>query len=174
MRHDQVEDMRKVPLEVRSTLAKGDSLGSPGGDDRAEVPGRVVQRGDGRTVGGVGKLSDEKRRGETSPGETETDETTGGNEHADVLGSSLDSGSADHDEGAEEDSPATAKDIGEVGGEGKTDNTTDRLDSVEDTEESGLLLGVVEVRLPGVKRLQTCSSVRALSLSGLPFIIDPS
>jgi hypothetical protein len=46
------------------------SVGGPGGDDRTEVPGRVVERGQGSTVGRERQLGDQE--GSSGTGESET------------------------------------------------------------------------------------------------------
>ena len=55
------------------------TVGCPGCNDRTEVPGRVVERGERRTVSGVSQLSDEQGSGSGRKGETESDEETSAN-----------------------------------------------------------------------------------------------
>jgi hypothetical protein len=50
------------------------SVGGPGGDDGTEVPGRVVERGQGSTVGRERQLGDQEGGGGTGESETESDE----------------------------------------------------------------------------------------------------
>lgn len=59
-----------------SVVDSESSVGGPGGDDGTEVPGRVVQRGQGSTVGRERQLGDQEGSGGTGERETESDEAT--------------------------------------------------------------------------------------------------
>lgn len=113
--------------------------GAPGGDNSTGVPERVVEGGQRSAVGGVGQFGDQHGGASLGECETEANEETSANEHANALGSGLDSSSdnllicinsqwpdpqrkrdrrwAHHDASAKQDSGATTEAIGEVGGE---------------------------------------------------------
>jgi hypothetical protein len=78
-------------------------------------------------VGRERKLGDQKRGGGASKTETETDERSSANEHADVLGSGLDGDTDKHDHGTKEDGLSSADTIAKVGSKGEGADTTDRL-----------------------------------------------
>ena len=61
----------------------------PGGDDGTDVPGGVVNGGEGGTVLRVGELSDKEWGSTVGDGDTETDEETSGDEHLEVDGDGL-------------------------------------------------------------------------------------
>lgn len=124
------------------------------------------------------KLSDQKRGGGASETETETNEASCADEHADVLSASLDTDTNEHDDGTAEDGPSSTEAITSVGSEGKSANTTDGLcrsqlvastknrdtylNSVEDTEQR--TLGLVEVILPQFQGLQTVHHTAIVSV----------
>ena len=67
---DGRETPRPVALHAESTESR------PGGNDGTRVPERVVCRGQGSAVGGVGNLGNQHGGGHGSEGETETNEET--------------------------------------------------------------------------------------------------
>lgn len=129
------------------------SEGKPGGDDGADVPGGVVDGGEGGTVLGVGQLGNEKWRGTVGDGDTETEEEAGSDEHPEVDGDGLQDNSDHHDDAANEDTHPTSKTVGNVRGDWKSAKGTDSHNAGEETEERSR--GVVEVLLPDVKSLKT-------------------
>lgn len=70
-----LDDRRDTPTP--SSVEPEGTVGCPGGDDGAEVPGGVVEGGSGGSVGWESELSDEDWSGDTGEGETEADEESG-------------------------------------------------------------------------------------------------
>lgn len=99
----------------------------PGGDDGTEVPRTVVERSQGASVGREGQLGNQERSGGTCETETETDDTSSGDEHADVLRSCLDGHTDKHDAGTHEDGHPTTESVACKGHKRKGKNATDRL-----------------------------------------------
>lgn len=66
-------------------------------------------------------LCDQQRRGSKNDGVSETQDESGSNEHADVLRSSLDGNSDQHDNAANRHTNLPTLPINEVGGEEETD-----------------------------------------------------
>lgn len=124
------------------------------------------------------KFGNQKRGGGASETESETNEGTSANEHADVLGAGLDAHTDKHEDRTHEDSLSSTHAIASVGSEGKGADTTDRLetgqrqyivdlrntylDGVEDTEQR--TLGMIEVILPQVQSLQTVHHTAIVSV----------
>ena len=73
------------------------------------------------------KLRNEKRGGSTRETETETDETSSTDKHANVLSTSLNADTDQHDDGTTENRPSSTKAVASVGSKGKSADTTDRL-----------------------------------------------
>jgi hypothetical protein len=69
--------------------------GTPSGNDSTGVPEGVVEGSQRSTVGGIGQFGDQHGGASLGEGETETDEKTSANEHANALGGGLD-GSSDN------------------------------------------------------------------------------
>lgn len=109
------------------------TVGGPGSDDRPDVPGGVVERGDTGTVLEMSKLSDEKRSGTVGEGDTESDEETGSREHAEILRSGLEGDTDKHDNDTNNDGNATSAPIGEPGRDGNGADGTDRENGVQET-----------------------------------------
>lgn len=78
-------------------------------------------------MGGEGQLGDQERGGGTGETETETDDTSSGDEHADVLCSCLNGDTDKHDARTEEDGHPTTEFVACKGHKGKRKNATDRL-----------------------------------------------
>jgi hypothetical protein len=93
----------------------------------SEVPRAVVERGQRASVGRERKLGDQKRGGSASETETETDERSSADEHADVLGRGLNGDTDKHDHGTQEDGLSSANTIAKVGRKGEGADTTDGL-----------------------------------------------
>ena len=75
---DDLDHRRESLQEGRDTPRPGvgnseGTVGGPSGDDGTEVPGRVVQRSEGSTVGREGQLGDQEGRGGTGESQTESD-----------------------------------------------------------------------------------------------------
>jgi hypothetical protein len=111
----------------------------------------------------MGQLGDEKGCATLGDLHTHTDEESGGGEHANVLRGSLESNGDQtnvsdgtindiHDNGADNDTPASAESIGKEGEDGHCADGSDGVDGVEETEGSaGRMAKVV---LPIDDRLQ--------------------
>lgn len=146
-RGDTLQDRGNSPAP--SVVDSESTKSGPSSNDRTEVPGRVVQRSDGSSMGGEGELGDKGRRGETGEGKTETDQESTTDKHADVLGSGLKSDADELDSRTEEHGPSSTESIVDKGGKGQSDDTTDRLDGIEETK--GGTVGVVKVDSPSVE-----------------------
>ena len=120
-----LQDGRNSPRPV--VVDSERAVCGPRGNDRTKVPRRVVERGQGSSMSRERKLGDQKRGGGASETETETDEASRADEHADVLSASLDTDTDEHDDGTAEDGPSSTEAITSVGSEGKSANTTDGL-----------------------------------------------
>ena len=57
------------------------TVGRPGGNDGTEVPGRVVERGNGSTVGWESQLGDENGCGQAGESESESDQESVGHKN---------------------------------------------------------------------------------------------
>jgi hypothetical protein len=97
---DELDDGSKS-LEDRGdsprpgALNSESTVGRPTGNDGSEIPRRVVERSDTGSVGRKSELGDQNGASERGDGYTETDKESTGDEHAKVLGSSLDSDTHD-------------------------------------------------------------------------------
>lgn len=138
---------RPVTVDAESTE------GGPGSNDGTREPERVVERSERSTVGWVGDLGDEERRGHLCEGGTETDKETRADEHAEVLGGSLEDSTNHDNSGTEEDTGLASESISDIGRQRDGDEGTDGLNGIEQTEILGF--GVVEVSLPVRNRLET-------------------
>lgn len=117
--------------------AAGDTESTESGpscNDGAREPKGVVQRGERSTMGRVGNLRDQKRRGHLSESGTETDQETSADEHAEILSGSLKDSSEQDDGGSDDDTSLAAQDIGNIGGHRNSTEGTNRLNGVEKTE----------------------------------------
>jgi hypothetical protein len=95
-----------------------DSLGAesePCADDGTDVPQTVVDGSDPGTMLRMAQFGQKKRGGELSERVSETHEETTGHEHVQVLGSSLDGGTDNHDQASNGDGGLTTEMIGNVG-----------------------------------------------------------
>lgn len=129
----------------------------------ADKPRGIVQSGEPSAVLRMGQLGDEKGCATLGNLNTHTDEEASGGEHANVLRGSLESNGDQtnvsdattkdiHDNGADNDTPASTESIGEEGEDGHCADGTDGVDGVEETEGStGRMAKVV---LPIGDRLQ--------------------
>lgn len=103
--------------------------------DTTQVPGSVVERGQGGSVSRERELGDQKRSAGGGDTETEADQASGTDEHPDVLrrgpGSvshlsisnsrlaSLKSGGDEHDAASAENTHPSTELVGDAAGEGK-------------------------------------------------------
>ena len=78
---------RNPPRPRRVNLES--TKGTPSGDDSTGVPEGVVEGTQSGTVGGIGQFGDQHSGATVCKGESETDEETSANEHADALGGGL-------------------------------------------------------------------------------------
>lgn len=117
------------------------------------------------------KLGDQGRSCETGKGESETDQESTTDKHANVLGRSLKRNTDDLDRRSEKHGPSSTVSIVDKRGKGKTDYASDRLDRVEQTESSAVW--VVEVGFPSVERSAVSDGAHPQTHCK-PFIILPS
>lgn len=108
----------------------------PCSHNRTKVPSGVVDGGEQSTVLRVSELSEQQRRSTVGDSNTESDEETSTDEHAEVHSSRLEDDSNDHENATSEDTGAATIAIGEVRYNGKSDERTDGHDGVEQTQRS--------------------------------------
>jgi len=128
------------------------TIGGPGGNNRSDVPGGVVERGDTSTMLHVSELSNEKWGGAVSKRDTEPDEVTGTSEHRNVGSGRLESNTDEHDSQTNQDGETTSTPISEEWRDWDSANRTSRHDGVEKTELSSIGM---EVLFPSWDGLET-------------------
>lgn len=143
----------------RSSLGQGrqtpcpistDTLGTecqPGTDDGTNIPEAVVDGGNTATMLRMAQLGKQKRRGQLGQRVAKTHEEAASHEVVEVLSSSLNGSTNDHNDTADGNRSLTAKVIRNEGSNGKRGDRTDRVESSEDTKETALRIAhlVVEV-----------------------------
>lgn len=169
--HDEKNlDDRGQALENRGDTPRPAALDTegtesgPSCDNGTREPESVIERGERSTLSGVGNFTDQEGRGHLGERSTETDEETGADKHAEVLRASLENGTNQDDDRAENNTSFAAKDIGYIRSQGDTAQGTNGLDGVEETQVLGR--GVVEV-LWGSLSIRWPSSVQSTKYSRL-------
>lgn len=116
----------------------GGSDGNGGGGDLTDEVRGVEERGQDGTLLGVTELTNHGGTGDDGEQNTETEDETGDDIHGNVLGETLDQGTDDHDDGADHDGPATTELLGDPGGEGDTEDGTQHVGGIDETEQTSL------------------------------------
>ena len=150
-RRESLHERGCPPSPGTSDLERPES--QPGCDNRAYVPGGVVDGSKDGTVLGVSELGDEKRGCSVGDGHAETNEEAGSDEHAEVDRDGLQSDTEAHDYTADHDTHASTQAVGDVWHEGNGADGTNGHDAREETEERAGR--VVEVCLPLRESLET-------------------